>query len=157
MDTASETRVDGALLRVALPADAPAILALEAHFPSDRMSERSVRRLLGRPSAIVRVAAAPEIVASLVLLTRRGSRRARVYSLVVSPEARGRGLARALVAAAEQDARARGCTHMSLEVRGDNHAARRLYAALGYAEHCVLPAYYSDGADGLRLHRALAP
>ena len=38
-----------------------------------------------------------------------------------------------------------------LEVRVDNPAARGLYAKLGYVEDAVLPGYYDDGTDGLRL------
>lgn len=48
-----------------------------------------------------------------------------ITALVVAPEARGRGVGRALVAAAEAWARARGCERMSVtsaERRSDAHA-----------------------------------
>lgn len=136
--------------------DAAAILALEAHFPGDRLRAASVRHLLRTPSAAVWVAVRRgEILGALILLTRRRSRFARIYSLVVSPQARGEGLGARLVTAAERHARQHGCAAMSLEVRADNAAARTLYARLGYDEHAELDDYYDDGAPGLRLRRAL--
>lgn len=138
--------------------DLPALLALEALFPGDRLSARSLRRLLRSPSACLRVVdGADGLAGSGVLLTRAGSSVGRIYSLVIAPGARGRGLARALVAALEDEARRRGCARMRLEVRVDNAAARALYNALDYAEGARLPGYYDDGGDGLRLERALAP
>jgi len=137
-------------------ADAAGILALEALFPSDRMSARSIRHFLRAPSAAVWTAqaVAEGVLGALVLLTRRRSGAARIYSLAVHPRARGLGLAKQLVQAAEAEARRRGCRWMSLEVRADNGAARALYAGLGYAEAQRLPHYYDDGAPGLRLRKA---
>lgn len=142
-------------IRRARAADAAAILALEQWFPSDRMSARSVRRFLSVPSAAVWVAElAGEVAGSLVLLTRADARVARIYSVVVAPSARGQGLAQRLVAAAEREARKQK-RDVSLEVRADNAAARALYRKLGYVEARHLPAYYDDGADGLRLVKPL--
>lgn len=143
-----------ARVRRALPADVPALLELEALFPSDRMSAATLRRFLRVPTAAVWVAEAQTVLGSLVLLTRRNSGVARIYSVVVAPQARGQGLARQLVATAESHARKhQHC--ISLEVRADNHAARGLYRKLGYAETKVLQGYYEDGADGLRLTKPL--
>lgn len=145
-------------IRRARAADVDAILALERHFPGDRMSRASVRRFLRVPTAQLWVAetAAPRaVVGALILLTRRGSAVARLYSVVVAPSARGLGLGRRLVAAAERGARAAGGEVLSLEVREDNAAARALYAGLGYVQAARLPGYYEDGMAGLRLRRTL--
>jgi ribosomal-protein-alanine N-acetyltransferase len=72
---------------------------------------------------------------------------------VVAPHARGHGLGARLVACAEREARANACAGVSLEVRADNEVARSLYRSLGYLEHALLPAYYDDGAPGVRLRR----
>jgi [ribosomal protein S18]-alanine N-acetyltransferase len=81
-------------IRPARPDDAGAILQLETLFPGDRMSARTVRRFLTVPSAHVWVAEqAGVVVGNLIWLSRRGSRAARIYSLVVAPAARGFGLA----------------------------------------------------------------
>ncbi|WP_028080138.1 GNAT family N-acetyltransferase [Solimonas soli] len=147
-------------LRRARTGDVDAILELERHFPGDRMSRASVQRFLRVASARVWVveitAARTHVVGALILLTRRGSTIARIYSVVVDPIARGLGLGRRLVQVAERGARAAGCAAVSLEVREDNAAARALYASLGYAERQRLPGYYDDGGDGLRLRKVLA-
>lgn len=149
-----------ARIRIARREDADGIVALEQHFPSDRMAPASIRRLLRSPSALIWVAETGGdghgIVGAVIVLTRRGAAVARIYSLVVSPQARGQGLGRRLVEAAEQGARHDGYAALSLEVREDNAVARALYADLGYAEVLRLPGYYDDGAPGLRLRKALS-
>lgn len=143
-------------IRRATAADAQAILRLEALFPSDRMSARSVRRFIASPGARVLVAARNgELLGNLVLLTRRGSSTARIYSVIVDPCARGLGIGQQLVAAAETAAQALGCTEVALEVRADNTTARTMYAKRGYVVARELAGYYDDGADGLRLLRCI--
>ena len=144
-----------AVIRRAKRADVASILKLEAHFPSDHMSAATVRRFLRVPTAAVWVAESEnEVVGSLVLLTRRNTRTARIYSVVVSAVARGQGLAQKLVCVAETYAREHK-TVIFLEVREDNTAARALYHKLGYAEVRTLPGFYEDGSDGLRLRKLL--
>ena len=143
-------------IRKARPEDAAAILRLEDQFPSDRMSLRSVRRFLRVPSAQVWVAERNgAVVGALIWLSRHNGRAARIYSVVIAPEARGLGLAQQLVTAMEAEARAFGRKTATLEVRADNAAARALYAKLGYGLRAELPGYYEDGADGLRLVKVL--
>lgn len=146
-----------ARIRRAHADDLDALLALEAHFPGDRMSRRAFRHLLRSASATICLAqGAGQTLGAVVLLTRRNSRRARIYSVVVSPAARGQGLGKRLVQRAEREAQRLGYVGVSLEVRHDNQAARALYAALGYTVSAELPAYYDDGAAGLRLRRDFA-
>jgi GNAT superfamily N-acetyltransferase len=66
-----------------------------------------------------------------------GAREAYVGELVVAEEAEGKGVGRALMAAAEQWARDRGLARMSLETGAANAGARAFYAALGYEESDV--------------------
>ena len=56
-----------------------------------------------------------------------------LYYLASDPARRGEGIARALVAAAEERLLAMGCPKVQLMVRPENEAARGFYAALGYA------------------------
>jgi ribosomal protein S18 acetylase RimI-like enzyme len=55
-----------------------------------------------------------------------------VNGLAVAPAARGRGVARALLAAAEDQARSQGAAKVTLRVLGTNAAARRVYERAGY-------------------------
>src|SRR5689334_2594145 len=57
-----------------------------------------------------------------------------VHDLAVLPEFQSRGIGRALLAAVEERARARGCCKMTLEVREDNHRARKLYLERGFRD-----------------------
>lgn len=142
------------MIRTAREADLPALLALEAQFPGDRLRLRQFRHHLRNPRALLRVLVEGGRLAGYALVLRRaGSRRARLYSIAVDAAARGQGHGRALLRDAERRARAAGCDALGLEVRADNAAARGLYAAAGYAEIARLPAYYEDGGEGVRLLR----
>ncbi len=69
--------------------------------------------------------------------------RAEVAKLLVHPDARRLGLARALMATVEAEARALGRSLLTLDTRtGD--AAERLYASLGYATAGVIPDWCRD-------------
>ena len=57
-----------------------------------------------------------------------------VHDLAVLPEYRGRGVGRALLGAAEEHARRRGCCKLTLEVQDDNTPARTLYQRFGFAD-----------------------
>ncbi len=137
--------------------DVDAMLALEAVFPSDRMSRRSVQHFLKAPTARVLVAesASDAMLGNIIGLRRKGSSAMRIYSVVVAPDARGLGIGQKLVAALETLAANEACDRVTLEARTDNAAARALYAKLGYRETEALPGYYEDGSDGLRLSRAI--
>lgn len=55
-----------------------------------------------------------------------------VHDIAVVPAARGRGVARALLAAITDRARRLGCCKLTLEVRRDNGPAQRVYARDGF-------------------------
>jgi ribosomal protein S18 acetylase RimI-like enzyme len=57
-----------------------------------------------------------------------------VHDLAVLPEHRGRGIGRALLQAAEDRARQKGCCKLTLEVRDDNTRARALYRSFGFGD-----------------------
>ena len=64
---------------------------------------------------------------------------AEVLQVMVHPDARGRGLARRLVAALVEDARDKRVETLTLDVRGNNHAAMALYESLGFEVYGRLP------------------
>jgi ribosomal protein S18 acetylase RimI-like enzyme len=57
-----------------------------------------------------------------------------IHDLAVLPGFRGRGAGQALLAAAEETARAAGCCKLTLEVLEDNLPARRLYEFRGFRD-----------------------
>ncbi|GAB3054606.1 GNAT family N-acetyltransferase [Intrasporangium mesophilum] len=75
-----------------------------------------------------------------VRLAARGSA-VELKRMFVRPEARGMGVARALLAAAEQAGRELGATSIRLDTRLDLTEARALYLRHGYGE---VPAFNAD-------------
>ncbi|GAB6041687.1 ribosomal protein S18-alanine N-acetyltransferase [Endothiovibrio diazotrophicus] len=146
-------------IRPARLEDLKVLLRLEnACFDSDRLSARSFRHLLTKGKAATLVAEEEGALAGYILtLFHAGTSLARIYSLAVDPAARGRGLGRALVEAAEHDARQRGCAYLRLEVRRDNPPAQALYRSMGYRPFAVVADYYEDHTDALRLEKVLTP
>jgi len=72
---------------------------------------------------------------------------AEVLQVMVHPDARGRGLARRLVAALVEDARAKQVETLTLDVRGNNHAAMALYESLGFEVYGRLPDFVAVGDE----------
>jgi GNAT superfamily N-acetyltransferase len=60
-----------------------------------------------------------------------------IHDLAVMPEQRGRGIGRALLAAAEERAVARGCCKLTLEVQDGNRRARGLYESVGFSDFLI--------------------
>lgn len=68
-----------------------------------------------------------------------GYARAMEHTIVLSPEARGKGAGRALMSAAEDHARAAGIGSLWAGVSGENPDGVRFHARLGYEEITRLP------------------
>src|SRR5690349_13389899 len=66
--------------------------------------------------------------------------RGHLYDVYVRPDVRGRGVGRELIAAVAEHLKARGVTHLSLDVALTNDSARRLYERLGFRAYDVLMA-----------------
>ncbi len=144
-------------IRAARITDLDALVEMERHFPGDRLSRPSLRRLLHSKSAEVWVYEDDGRVAgNAVLCYRRNSTRARLYSLVVHPDYQGRGIARALLGSAGRVAAERNCRTLSLEVRTDNAPALRLYQKAGFQLMRRIADYYQDHAPALRLEKPIA-
>ena len=126
-------------------------------FSGQLLARASFRRLLASPSAtfIIACAEAGALAGYVLVLYRANSRLARMYSIGVAAKFRRRGLARRLVAAAENDAVRLGCKAMRLEVRADSRGTVALYKAAGYRGIGRAPAYYGD-VDALRLEKPLS-
>lgn len=60
-----------------------------------------------------------------------------IYEVRVDERHRGKGLGRALMEFAEEEARRRGLPEVGLNVFGGNEVARNLYRSLGYFESAV--------------------
>jgi len=72
---------------------------------------------------------------------------AEILQLMVHPAARGRRLATMLLRALVQDARRHGVETLTLDVRGNNHAAMALYESEGFEVYGRLPDFVAVGDD----------
>ena len=66
-----------------------------------------------------------------------------IHDLAVLPAHRGQGVGRRLIAEVERKARDMGCCKLTLEVQENNHTARQVYEAMGFAQ-----AVYQAAAGG---------
>lgn len=145
-----------ARIRPATETDIPALVALEQNFPpEDRFPVRTWRRLLRGQSLAYVAVSDDEICGAAVYLYRTGTKVARLYSLTVAPSHRGQGIASALLAAGEADARARGCDRVRLEVRQSNATAIRLYERHEFRVMALIPSYYPDGETAARMEKPI--
>lgn len=155
MAISMKTSLHSTYVRTARFEDLADLLALESMFPGDRLSARQFRRHLNSPRARVRVVEYAGAVAGYALiLMRRGSAIARLYSIAVDPQWRGAGLGAALLDDALQAARGAGCLVLRLEVREDNTAAIGLYQRHGFETFGRIESYYEDACAALRMQRA---
>ncbi|AGA32153.1 GNAT family acetyltransferase [Thioalkalivibrio nitratireducens DSM 14787] len=148
-------------IRPATLDDLDALVGLEqACFEGDRISRRQFRYLLTRGHARTLVAPDPagsSLIGYVMVLFSRGTSLARLYSIAVSGGARGLGLGRRLVAAAEAAAIENACADLRLEVRRDNAASLALFRGMGYRDFGTIEDYYEDHMEALRLQKSLAP
>nr|WP_159587868.1 GNAT family N-acetyltransferase [Chelativorans xinjiangense] len=145
------------ILRLARASDIDQLDAIErGAFTHDRLSRRSLRGCMRRETAQMIVADCGGALAGYCLvLFRKSSRIARLYSLAVAPCYAGSGVGRALLAAAEQAARGQARLLLRLEVREDNLRAIGLYERGGYRRFGRKPGYYGDGAAAIRMEKCL--
>jgi ribosomal protein S18 acetylase RimI-like enzyme len=127
-------------------------------FFGDEISRRSFRYLLTKAHATTLVDDEDgRIRGYVMLLFSNVTALARLYSIAVDPEARGRGVGRALVEAAERKSIENDCVTIRLEIREDNQASIALFKACGFRQFGAVADYYEDHTPALRFEKNLAP
>lgn len=136
------------------PADAAAIVAMLDVYACDPMGggeplsddvrERLMPALAQVPGAFVLLARLDgEAVGIANCFTGFSTFAARplvnIHDIAVAPGHRGKGIARALFAAIEAEAHARGACKVTLEVLSGNERAKELYRSLGYGDYQLDP------------------
>lgn len=139
------------MIRKAILGDLDAICKIEQTFAAEAFSRRSLRYFVVRGSVLVLDKG--DIRGYCIVTVRSGSTLARLYSLAVAEQYRGKGYGLALLRESEQEARRLGRLRMGLEVAEGNLAARSLYAREGYKEVEKVEAYYGSGETALRLRK----
>ncbi|WP_054308783.1 peptidase C39 family protein [Mesorhizobium sp. 1M-11] len=144
-------------VRTARTSDVDVLAAIEnAVFATDRISRRSFRQFIERETAETLIAESDgKIAGYAIILFRKGSRVARLYSLATDPGFGGLGIGRLLLEAAEDTAFEHDRMMLRLEVREDNSRAIRIYEQAGYRKIGRESDYYEDGAAALRYEKML--
>ncbi|MGR9044397.1 MAG: ribosomal protein S18-alanine N-acetyltransferase [Gammaproteobacteria bacterium] len=137
--------------RSAVKQDVKQLLQIENRcFTLDRLSARNFYWMLEKGHAdIILAERGDTIVGYALLLYRRGTSLARLYSFAVLPEYRGSGIGAALLKQAEQRVKDYDCVYLRLEVRPDNLGAIALYNRLGYRQFDIKEDYYEDHSEAL--------
>lgn len=146
---------NGITLRRVAARDLDGIRAIAGEVLEGPWSRRALEEEIARPLAIVLVAERGGRVIGFAiawLVSDEGN----LLLLAVARTEQRHGTGRLLMAAIEDDARAKGASVMHLEVRVDNRSARAFYRALGYAETGVRTGYYNaPPGDAVLMSRSL--
>ena len=146
-------------LRPASRDDLDALVEIEQRcFSTDRMSRRSFARFIDSPGdALWVLTDGGSVVGYFLMLFHRATLLARLYSIAVHPDARGRGHGRRLLDRALEIAGERQRHHVRLEVREDDARTIAMYEAAGFQHTGRVADYDEDGTTALRLERAVRP
>ena len=140
--------------------DAALLARLQGEAFQERWSQDFISTLLTQPGVVAGVVGdSPQgaLPRGMILMRAVGGE-AEILVLAVSPAARRRGLARALVRFAAEMAFSLGAECLFLEVGAENVAARVLYHDFGFEQAGLRPKYYGSAdkrEDALILRVAL--
>lgn len=144
-------------LRLATIQDLDALADIELScFENDRLSRRRMSHWIKAEHGILLLAAkAGEILGYGLVIMRKGTRSARLYSLAVMAKARGQNIASDLLLELEKLTVSKQRLFMRLEVAEDNLSAIKMYKNLGYRKFGIYRHYYETGADALRFQKSI--
>ncbi|HET9552586.1 MAG TPA: ribosomal protein S18-alanine N-acetyltransferase [Anaeromyxobacteraceae bacterium] len=142
-------------------ADLPRLMEIEAAGFRHPWSEQLLRNELAHAWSVMLAAvegagAAERIVGYVIFWLVHDE--VHVLNVATAPEARRRGVGRALLSEAHAWGRRKACRLVTLEVRRSNLPALTLYRALGYKQVGVRPNYYTEeGEDAIVMTLDLDP
>lgn len=139
-------------IRTARLADIPQLLQVEKIcFDYDQLSRRNFHWMIKHAHSIFLVIEYQTyIVGYGLVLIKKGTGLARLYSICTIKEFQGLGLASKLLSELEDwAAQNESCVYMRLEVKEKNKGAIKLYKKLGYLEFTRKENYYDDGSTAL--------
>ncbi len=128
-------------------------------FDTDKLSKRSFKYLLtkGNAETFLNEEENGTISGYALLLFHSATSLARLYSIAVHPDFRGKHIGELLFNEAEKKAIGHKCVYLRLEVRSDNKASKGLCKKLGYKQIGIIPEYYEDRMTAIRFEKFLHP
>ena len=136
------------LIRAMIPADLPAVVAIEDVAFKSPWSPELLRRELSHEWSTIYLCEEEldegehRIVGFVIFWLVHDE--VHILNVATHPDHRRRGVARAVIQAALDKGKSHRCTLATLEVRKSNEAALSLYRSFGFRPVGVRPNYYSD-------------
>ncbi len=129
------------------------IAELEKENFSDGWSLNSLKEEINNPNAsyfVIRDDENGKVVAAAGMITSIDT--ADIMNVSVKEEYRRKGLASKLLATLLEEGRKEGVKDFTLEVRENNHAARKLYEKTGFVFEGIRPKFYSNPTEGAAIY-----
>ena len=129
------------------------IAELEKENFSDGWSLESLKEEINNPDAYYLAVRDEEnnmVVAAAGMIISIDT--ADIMNVSVKEEYRRKGLASNLLGALFEEGKKRGVKDFTLEVRENNHAARKLYEKKGFVFEGIRPNFYSNPAEGAAIY-----
>lgn len=138
-------------------ADLKALVALEQRcFATDRLSQRSFSYWIKAKHRVFMVVQQQEqIIGYGLVIMRKGTRLARLYSIAIDKNIEGKGIGRQLMLAIEAQTVAAGKLFLRLEVEKTNQRAIGLYQSMGYKIFGDYVHYYENNGDAFRMQKPI--
>ena len=151
----NETSV--AEIREVTATDLTQLIDLEKRcFASDRLSKRSFSHWIKSKHRVFLVAESHgQLSAYGLVIMRKGTRLARLYSIAVDQDIEGKGIGRKILLALEKSTVAAGKLFLRLEVEKTNQRAINLYQSMGYKIFGDYQHYYENNGDAFRMQKAI--
>lgn len=145
------------MIRQAKLKDIDRLLEIEQDcFRTDQLSRRNFRYLLTKANAQTIVDEVNGAIRGYaMLLFRRGTATARLYSFATAAEFRRQGVGIKLLTTVEEKVKACHCFLLRLETQSDNLPMQQLVKNHGYQELDVVAHFYQDGTDAIRFEKYL--
>ncbi len=150
----SESVVHLDIRRFALP-DMPRIMEIEiACFPHDAYCQETFLHWQREWPQFFRVAQSDDYVTGYIIGTMR-QRQGSIVSIGVDPATRRGGIGRMLVLETLRRLRDSGVHLVQLESRFNNLVSIHFWRSMGFSADGIVPGYYADGTNALKMRRSL--
>lgn len=126
-----------------------------ASFHEERFQRWLLQSMIGEKGFLTLVALEDKEVVAYGSVHLSGTP-ARIISIAVMPEKRGRALGRSLLEALEKACLAKGIMSLCLEVSMSNLVALHLYLSKGYEVKGIIHSYYGEGKDAFYMVKGLS-
>jgi [ribosomal protein S18]-alanine N-acetyltransferase len=150
----ADSRIRDLVLALAQPDDAPVIAAMSRELIETGLgwswTPARVARSIAHAETVVLTARYRKTLAGFVIMIF-GLETAHLCLLAVSETHQRQGIGRGLFEWLHKSALTAGIVEVKVEMRARNTVARKFYESLGFTKTGVVPGYYCQSEDALRM------